>query len=549
MAFSRKLICFSAVFVVALFVFAEPASAHSELVSTNPAAESTLAKSPKTIDLVFSENVELSFGSLRLYDETGKRINTSKPEHHGGDTVRVKPTDLKNGTYVVAWNVVSADSHPVRGAFTFSVGKASTSSDTYSSDAVEKLLSSSKTSSTVRIGFSSLRFLIFLCLALIIGIISMRYFVVKSSLSPPVNYIFNGALVLLGVLSIASIGFQAAVAGQFSLSQAFSWEVFNQERTTHFGEMQLLRVLMCIAMILIWHFARGRMQKIGLLIVALALAITPALTGHASAGDHVVLAFINDVIHVLAASIWFGGLLVLPFLLSRPDRTEITSKFSKIALGCVIAIAATGVFAWWRQVGSYNASVSTWFGQLINIKTFVFIVVVVVAFYSRSHVRRLSANNDDVTNKRLVKLVYLESALLIVVMIATSIVVSAVPARTALALPVTKHLEVKSALVDVSIDPAKAGPVVLHVYVLKENGTPYALPQDVNRLGVPAVSATWMNKDRDVGPIAVNLRFAGLNHFIAESTKVPFSGTWTLTVRLRLSEFDEQVTSTEVTIR
>ena len=55
-------------------------------------------------------------------------MDTPKAAHIGGDrtTAAVKlPAGLKDGTYVVAWRVTSADSHPVSGAFSFSIGQPS----------------------------------------------------------------------------------------------------------------------------------------------------------------------------------------------------------------------------------------------------------------------------------------------------------------------------------------------------------------------------------------------------------------------------------------
>lgn len=544
----RRILCFTAVLLTTLWVSAIPASAHSQLISTNPAAESILKSSPKTIELTFSENVETTFGSLRLYNDAGERISTSSPELRAGNIVRVKPPKLEKGTYVVAWNVVSADSHPIRGAFTFSVNSPTTSSADRT-DAISSILNNEQTSSISRIVFACLRFLIFMCLALVIGVVALRFFVVQSSLSPPVNRILYGALAVLALASLASIGFQASLAGQFSLAKAFSFDILNQERTTRFGQVQIVRASLCVLLCCWWRFPRGPLLNARLGLCTLALAATPAFAGHASAGKYVALAFTNDVVHVLCAGAWFGGLLVLPFLLSRDEGGKIARKFSRMALVCVIAIGITGVFAWWRQVGSYEASVTTWFGQLINVKAIIFLCVIAVAWFSRQHVHRLSVSNSEGSKGRLIRLVYFESALLIVVMIATSIVVNAVPGRTALALPVTKYVSAESVRMEVSIDPPKTGPIVLHIFVLRKNGTLYTFSQGVNTLGKPALSASWLNKNRDVGPLPLNIRYAGGNHFISTGTSVPFSGTWTLTLRLRLSEFDEQVTSTEVTIR
>jgi copper transport protein len=102
---------------------AGPASAHAILESTTPASGEAVATSPKVIELDFSEPVEVSLGAIRLFDTSGRELDVGRSRHPSGDDTRVASTapELGDGSYVVAWRVVSADSHPVNGAFTFDV--------------------------------------------------------------------------------------------------------------------------------------------------------------------------------------------------------------------------------------------------------------------------------------------------------------------------------------------------------------------------------------------------------------------------------------------
>src|SRR5262249_51411345 len=91
-------------------------------------------------------------------------------------------------------------------------------------------------------------------------------------------------------------------------------------------------------------------------VVAVALATTPGLSGHASTGDVVPIAVTTDAIHVLAMAIWIGGLVALANVL-LPGRTAreldgALPRWSHVGLACVGAIVATGAFQTWRQVGS-----------------------------------------------------------------------------------------------------------------------------------------------------------------------------------------------------
>src|SRR5262249_31109783 len=83
--------------------------------------------SPPQLDLKFSENVEVSPTSIQLFDQKGDRVDIGTPQHASTTDREVQATvpHLDNGAYVVTWQVISADSHPVHAAFPFAVGGAS----------------------------------------------------------------------------------------------------------------------------------------------------------------------------------------------------------------------------------------------------------------------------------------------------------------------------------------------------------------------------------------------------------------------------------------
>jgi copper transport protein len=102
------------------------AFAHAELISSNPANQSILPSTPSEIVLRFSEGVEPVGDSIRLVDASGDPVPLGPLDQSlGDDTLRTPvPATIDDGTYVVGWQAISADSHRIRGAFTFSVGAA-----------------------------------------------------------------------------------------------------------------------------------------------------------------------------------------------------------------------------------------------------------------------------------------------------------------------------------------------------------------------------------------------------------------------------------------
>ncbi|MGW3666982.1 copper resistance CopC/CopD family protein [Streptomyces sp. NPDC005141] len=134
--FRTLLLLFLAVTGV-LLAGAAPASAHAALTGSDPRQGSVVDKAPTQISLTFSEQVSLSDGSLRVLDPKGKRVDAGGASNLGGTTYGVKlHAGLPDGTFTVTYQVVSADSHPVSGAFTFSIGAPSQTSVALSDQAV-----------------------------------------------------------------------------------------------------------------------------------------------------------------------------------------------------------------------------------------------------------------------------------------------------------------------------------------------------------------------------------------------------------------------------
>src|ERR1043165_6679270 len=115
------------VMVLAIVVStAGPAAAHAVLLRTDPSPQTTMKTPPAAVRLRFSEAVEVAFGSVRVFDVDGKRVDKGKITTDDGRREVVVPASLPGGTYTVTWRVVSADGHPVHGGFQFYVGAPST---------------------------------------------------------------------------------------------------------------------------------------------------------------------------------------------------------------------------------------------------------------------------------------------------------------------------------------------------------------------------------------------------------------------------------------
>jgi copper transport protein len=88
-------------------------------------------------------------------------------------------------------------------------------------------------------------------------------------------------------------------------------------------------------------------------------------------------------------------------------------------------------------------------------------------------------------------------------------------------------------IVEILIDPARAGPIDLHV-TLFEIGSFTTVQARVDE-----VRAELNEPEQGVGPLTVNLLRGGPAHFISSGLVVPVKGKWDLTVTVRVGEFDE----------
>lgn len=96
-----------------------PASAHDEIVSTDPANGATVATAPDHVTLTFSDKAIALGTEVKVTAPDGSVVSSGDPQL--GPTTVVQPLTGARpaGTYKVDWRVTSADGHPVSGTFTF----------------------------------------------------------------------------------------------------------------------------------------------------------------------------------------------------------------------------------------------------------------------------------------------------------------------------------------------------------------------------------------------------------------------------------------------
>ncbi|MEU7759219.1 copper resistance CopC family protein [Micromonospora aurantiaca (nom. illeg.)] len=111
----------AAVFTALLLAPATPAAAHNSLQEATPARDARLTAAPTQVTLRFMQGLNPSFTTITVSDAGQRKVPTSAPAVNGATGTVTIDEPLGNGTYTVAYRVVSRDGHPVQGSYRFTV--------------------------------------------------------------------------------------------------------------------------------------------------------------------------------------------------------------------------------------------------------------------------------------------------------------------------------------------------------------------------------------------------------------------------------------------
>ena len=571
-------------------VMAGPAAAHATLISTDPGEGARVQKAPAAVTLDFSEGVSLGAGYARVLGSGGERVDAGTASVDGGVLTIPLRSGLPDDGYLVTYRVISDDSHPISGAYSFVVGDG----ELVPAGAAA---GQGRTDPVVAAALPLTRWVGFAGLALAIGVPVLALVCWPAGwASARLRRLATWGTLAVAVGAVGSFLLQGPYAAGSGPASLFDPSLLRATAASETGWALLARIGLALASVavLLPVWRRGTPPSTARVVVAGALAaglvVSTAAIGHPVAGPWPWLAVAVTVVHVAAMSVWLGGLAGLLAAVLRPevpadDVAAVVPRYSRIAFGAVAALVVSGTVQAVREVELPTALFVTTYGWVLVAKLVLVAVVLAAAGVSRVWVQqRLGVRRPRPGGRRgmtahafaaseneppaalvaaaeargharsesaaahvpaLRRSVLVEVAVAAVVLALSAVLVGLPPARSAVAQPVDVVLPLQSGSgpsgsVQVSIDPARPGGNTMHIYLFDDTGR---LTQPVG------ITVGLTEASRDIGPLDVEVQPAGPGHYVADGMAIPGAGTWTLAVSVRLDEFTATTATTDFPVR
>jgi copper transport protein len=439
---------------VAVAALALPAAAwaHAALLRTVPEASRTINAAPPEVRLTYSEPVEPRFAIVSVTDASAKQVTSGDPAAAPGspDTLVTPLERVPEGWYLVFWRVISADGHPVRGAFTFAVGPNPGPPPQF------RVPSLSETATTTRLLVS--RWVVFLAVLSTLGL-----FVLRALIARPVARAVRGTslralnvafLVALAVSLVALPVYVVIATAEFTLRSV--WDlgaIVPVARDSGFGrdflDLELVLALFGVAAgaaLFVDRPERQQRSVAELLALPAALAagaaclLLPALAGHAGQKSPRGVALPLDVLHLGAVAVWLGGLIGLVVLWLSVGRTGrsavlayVVPRFSAVAFCSVLLLIGTGIGQSLLELPTLASLWQTSYGQALLWKIGLLAAALVLAGVNLARTKPRLAAGDASAPLLLRRLVQGEIVFVAAALFAAAVLSSLAPPSSALA--------------------------------------------------------------------------------------------------------------------
>ncbi len=349
---------------------------------------------PAQVSITFDESVGLGLGYLRVINSVGTDVGAGPVVHPrgAGEVISVPlKRDLGVGTYIASWRVISADSHPVEGTIRFVLGNGVLSRSAVTVPPVVDISTS--------VAFDIARTVSYASLAVLGG----GWLLLSIWPAGRRNRNARRVLILGWVAGLVGAAGEMLLQGPYAagagLAAVGRFGLFGDTIGTHYGQLHLIRLGLLAAIgvglyaLFVASPRRPRLRRdTPLVLLFLGVVFTFSAAGHAGVAQPGWLALGSDMAHLIAMSVWIGGLVLMAAAVlpgrDLADLQGVLPVFSRVAFECVLLIAATGTYQACRESGTIKALTTTTYGLLLVLKVVLFLGLVALGNLSRVAIQR-----------------------------------------------------------------------------------------------------------------------------------------------------------------
>lgn len=356
---------------IALSLLPVPVLAHAWLVTADPAPGSLLPAPPAAVALRFSEPVTAAGNGITIVAPSGRTVGAGRVQA-AGPRLRLPFHAAGDGTYLIRWQVIAADTHPSRGQFTFSLGHSSTP------PASEDLGADVGAVSPAGLLLQGLaRWMHFVGLALGFGVVAFRLLALPEARPDQARRI--GQLMGLGA-GLLLLAEPVALAAQAMSLGVLAGDLL----ASSFGRILGLRtggaILLWAAGAAIRETGRGWTALLGL---GGCLCLVDGIAGHSVAGLPYLAGLVLSGVHEAAMALWIGGLAAA--LAVREG-----AAFTRVAAVSLAVLALSGLAMALAHLRGPADLVSSAYGLVLAAKVLAVTVVVAVGLLGRRRLEGLA---------------------------------------------------------------------------------------------------------------------------------------------------------------
>jgi copper transport protein len=354
--------------IVALTVLAVPAKsfAHATLLDPSPEYRQRLSAGPTTVVLRFDQAVTAFPDSILVRSAQGLVVSDDAASGADAQIVLAPVRSLPRGAYTVRWHVLSSDGHPISGLYTFGVRVAAP-------PPTEAFGASGPTRTE-----DFVRWAYFLSLALVVGGLGFALLVLRGM--PPALSGRLYKLIGIGVVATLEVGIVAFIlraegALQLPFAKLLYADLTPIAAGTRLGAA-FMAMTMGFVLVSIFVYFAWLLDRVIFLwpafLLALGFSSGLPLSGHQAADRGSSWATeIADWIHLSAALLWVGGLLVLAVCvwpLARELRRDAFLRFSRLATLLIAALLGAGIYLSFVRLPAVSDLWTEGYGRVLLVK-------------------------------------------------------------------------------------------------------------------------------------------------------------------------------------